>query len=85
MWVSQVDARDAGADHDPLGTIQHGERERQVVAWALREEPRKTSGLCLPGQRNDVSPSSRMIVGKEVRLLDHRDLPIVTHNPAQAG
>jgi len=74
--MAQVDARDTGSDDDPLGAIQHIERERQVVTRALGEDSRKTSGLRLSGQRDDVCPPSGMVVGKEERLLDHRDLPI---------
>jgi hypothetical protein len=36
--MAQVDASDTGADGDSLGTIQLGERERQVVTGALREK-----------------------------------------------
>src|SRR5918994_3169904 len=74
VGMAQVDARNTGADGDPLGTIQHGERERQVVTGALREEARKISGLCLLGQRNYVRSPSWMVVGKEVWLLHHRVL-----------
>jgi hypothetical protein len=81
VGVAQVDARDTGADGDPLGTIQQGERERQVVAGALREETRKTSGFRLLGQRNDVSPSPGPVVGKEVWLLDQRDPPRCRSQP----